>query len=81
MVCPANVSDKKFKNCINLILITYENKSHYVYIKYFNRLVCNKTKDKNKKHFCWYCLQFFRGEKVLKEHIKVCLKKNGQQIL
>ena len=25
-----------------------ENKSHYVYIKDFNRFMCNKTKNKNK---------------------------------
>ena len=32
-------------------MITNENKSHYVYIKDFNRFMCNKTKNKNKKHF------------------------------
>ena len=32
-------------------MITDENKSHYIYIKDFNRFMCNKTKNKNKKHF------------------------------
>ena len=43
--------NEKFKNCMDLLMITKENKSHYVYIKDFNRFVCNKTKNKNKKHF------------------------------
>ena len=45
------LSDKKFKSCMDLLLITNKIKSHYVYIKYFNRFMCNKTKNKNKKHF------------------------------
>ena len=41
---------------MDLLLITVKNKPHYVYIKAFNRYMCNKTKNKNKKHFCKYCL-------------------------
>ena len=36
---------------MNLLMLHEENKSHYVYIKDFNRLVLSKTKNKNKKHF------------------------------
>ena len=43
---PVYVSDQKFENCIDLLLISDENKSHYFYIKDFNRLTCNKTKKK-----------------------------------
>ena len=64
---------------MDLLLITDENKSYYAYIKGFNRFMCNKTKSKNKKHFCRYCLQCFSSEKVLKRHKKVCLKINGKQ--
>ena len=53
--------------------------SHYVCIKGFNRFMCNKTKNNNKKHFCRYCLQSFISEKVLQEHKKVCLKINGKE--
>ena len=53
---PVYVSDEKFKDCKDLLLITDENKSHYAYIKDFNRLICKKTKNKNEKHFCRYCL-------------------------
>ena len=46
----------KIEMCIDLLLIADENKSHYVYIKDFNRFMCNKTRNRNKKHFCRYCL-------------------------
>ena len=51
---PLYVSDQKFENRMDLLLITDENKSHYVYIKDFNRFMC--TKFKTKKNFCKYCL-------------------------
>ena len=64
---------------MDLLLLTDENKSHYVYIKDFNRFMFNKTKNKNKKHFGKYCFHCFSSEKVLEEHKKVCLKINGKQ--
>ena len=76
---PVYVSNKKFEHCMDLLLITEENQSHYVYIKDINRFMCNKTKNKNKKHFSNYCLQCFSREKVLQEHKETCLKINGKQ--
>ena len=67
LVYPVHVSDKKFEDCMDLLLIADENKSHYVYIQDFNRFMCNKTKH-NKKHFCRYCLQSFSSERVLVTH-------------
>ena len=64
---------------MNLLLKTDENKSHYAYIKDFNRFICNKTKNKNKKHFCKYCLQCFSSGRVLIEHKETCLKINGKE--
>ena len=52
-------------NCddeIDLLLIFDGDRSHYEYIKDFDRLIFNKTKNKNKKHFCKRCLQCFSGE-------------------
>ena len=76
---PVHVSNEKFEDCMDLLLITDDNKSHYVYIKDFNRFMCNKTKNKNKKHFCKYCLQCFSSGRVLVEHKETCLKINGKQ--
>ena len=47
------------------------NKSHYVYIKDFNRLMFNKSQNKNKKHFCRYCSQCFSSESILKYFVKL----------
>ena len=72
------LSDQKFKNCMDLLFISSE-KSHYVYIKDFNRFMFNKTKNKNKKYLCRCCLQCFSSEKVLIEHKRDCLTINGKQ--
>ena len=36
MVYLAHISDEKFKNCMDLLLITDKNESHHVNIKDFN---------------------------------------------
>ena len=56
-----------------------DDKSHYVYIKYFDRYMFHKTKNKNKKWFCRSCLQCFSSESVLIKHKKNCLSINGKQ--
>ena len=61
---PVHILDQKFKDCMNSLLITDKNKLRYVFIKDFNGFMCNKTKNKNKKHSCKYCLQYFICEKV-----------------
>ena len=76
---PVYVSNQKSRDCMDLFLISDENKSHYVYIKDFDRFMCNKTKNKNKKYFCKCCLQCFSSEKVLIEHKENFLIINGQQ--
>ena len=42
------LSDQTFDDSMDLLLIL----GHYVYIKNFDRLMFNKTKNKNKKYFC-----------------------------
>ena len=64
---PVYVSNEKFKI------------SHSMSILKTNRFMCNKTRCKNKKHFCKYCLQCFSSERFLVEHKKTCLKINGKQ--
>ena len=75
---PVYVSDQKRHNSMDLLLISNENESYYVYIKDFNRFMCNQTKSKNKKVFFRCCLQCFSGEKVLIEHKENCLIINGK---
>ena len=53
VVYPVYLSDKSFKDSMDLLLVS----NHYVYVKDFNRLVFNRSKNKNKKWFCKSCLQ------------------------
>ena len=57
-VYPIYISKKSNTQVLNVSLITNEEKSHYVYIKDFNRLMYSKAKKKNqhKKFFCMACL-------------------------
>ena len=73
------VSNQKFEDSMDLLLLTDDDKSHYVYIKNFDRFMFHKTKNKNKKRFCRSCLQCFSSKNVLAEHKKNCLIINGKQ--
>ena len=67
LVFPIYISDQKFKDSIDLLLLIDNNKSHYEYIKEFGRFMFHKTIYKNKKWFCRSCLQCFSSESVLKK--------------
>ena len=54
-VFPSYVSKKSNEKVLNLLSISNEEKSHYVFIKDFNRLMYSKTKHKDRKHFCMSC--------------------------
>ena len=79
LVSPIFVSDQKFEDSIDLLLLNNDDKSHYVYIKDFGRLMFHKTKNKNKKWFCKSCLQWFRNERVMIKHKEDCFRINGKQ--
>ena len=78
-VFPIYVSEKKIKDSIDLLLLIDDNKSHYLYIKDFDRFMFHKTKNKNKKWFCKSCLQCFSDERVMIKHKEDCLSVNGAQ--
>ena len=63
---------------MDLLLEINENKSHYEYIKDFDRFLFHKTKNK-KKYFCRSYLQCFSGKNVLNNHKEVRLSINGAQ--
>ena len=50
-VFPLYVSKKPNEQVLNVLLISNEEKSQYVYIKDFNRLMYSRTKHKEKKTF------------------------------
>ena len=51
LVFPIYVSDQKFEDSMDLLLLIDDDKSHYVYIKDFNRFMFHKTKVKTKNGF------------------------------
>ena len=79
LVFPIYISDQKFEDSIDLVLLIDDDKPHYVYIKDFNRFMFHKIKNKNKKWFCKSCLQCFSSENVLIKHKENCLSINGKQ--
>ena len=79
LVFPIYVSDQKFENSMDLLLLINDDKSHYVYIIDFNTFIFHKTKNKNKKWFCRSCLQCSSSENVLIKHKEYCLSINGKQ--
>ena len=45
LVFPIYVSNQKFEDSMDLLLLIDDNKSHYVYSKDFNRFMFHKTKN------------------------------------
>ena len=76
---PIYVSKEKFKDHIELLLITKDENKHYVLIKDFNKFMYQQTKHKERKHFCMHCLQCFSSERVLNNHKDNCSQVNGIQ--
>ena len=76
---PVFISDTQTENPLNLLLISKDDKRHYIYIKDFNRFMYKKTKHNCKKHFCIYCLQCFSTEAILNNHLENCLIINKKQ--
>ena len=79
LVFPVYISHQKSEDSMDLLLLIDDNKSHYVYIKDFNRFMFQKTKNKNKKWLCRSCLQCFSNENAFMRHKGDCLSINGAQ--
>ena len=76
-----NISKETFKDQMNLLLITKDDKKHYILIKDFNAFMYNQSKHKERKHFCMYCLQCSSSERILANHVNNCLTINGAQAI
>ena len=74
LIFPIHILDQKFKDSMDLLLLIDNDKSHYVYIKDFNRFMFHRAKSKNKN-----CLQCFSNENILIKHGEICLSINGKQ--
>ena len=78
-IYPIHTSKEKYKDHIEVLYIEEGEKSHYVYIKNFNRLMNTFTNHKETKHFCMRCLHCFSREDLLEKHSPDCFALNGTQ--
>ena len=78
---PIYISDEKYEDHMELLLITKDENKHYVLIKDFNKFMYQQTKHKERKHFCIHCLQCFSSERVLNNHKENCIIINGKQAI
>ena len=78
---PIYESKEKFEYEVNLSLMTDGENKHYVLIKDFNMFMYHKTKHRQRKHFCMYCLQRFSSEEILSRHKTDCIVINEKQAI
>ena len=78
LVFPIFISEQRFEDSMDLLLLFEDHKSHYVHINNFNTFMFHKTKNKNKKEFCKSCLQCFSSKNILIKHKEDCLSINGK---
>ena len=70
-----------YKRIINLMLITGNNRKHYVAIKSLSRLLSSQnTKHKGKEYFCMNCLQGFNEESSRDEHLDYCINNESVKV-
>ena len=50
LIFPIHISDQKFEDSMDLLLLIDNENSHYVYIKDFNRFTFHRTKKKKIKN-------------------------------
>jgi len=66
---------------MELLYIKDKAKSHYVYIKDFNRFMFSFTNYEGRKHFCMHCPHCFTSKDLLERHQKDCVVINGTQAI
>lgn len=74
---PIYVSKQKNTGELNLLLITDEEKQHYVLIKDLDRMMFNISKSHHRERFCMHCLKHFTRKEGLDQHRKNCLLIHG----
>lgn len=77
-VYPLHLTKKRFMRHVDLLVISSGNRSHYCWIKNFNRLMNNGQRD-NQKFYCCYCLHGFTKAKLLNNHMPYCQTHGAQR--
>ena len=77
---PIYISNQKIENSMDLLLVTIENKSHYVYIKDFDKFMFHKKERiKTKNTFARVVYSVLVVKMCWQSIKKVCLSINGAQ--
>ena len=80
-IYPIRITESTASKHVDLLVTTNSKTNHYVWIRDFNKLCYKKTKCKNKKFFCKYCIEHFTNESILQKHMKDCMDLNGCQAI
>ena len=81
-IFPIRVSETIGERHVDLLYLSSETKSHYVYIKNLNRLIAGQFKDGytgRGMHLCRRCLQNFGGARTLEKHVERCKEHRAQR--
>ena len=72
---------KSYDKIANLMLITENNKKHYIAIKSLSRLLSSQnSKNKGSQYFCTNCLHGFPSEKTRDDHYTYCNSKDAVRV-
>ena len=64
---------------MNLLVIANGEKTHYCWIKNFNRLLSDQKSHRNQYHYCYYCLHGFTKRILLDRHLPYCQVHGAQR--
>jgi hypothetical protein len=60
---------------IDLLLLTSDDKSHYVWIKNMSALICHRSKSRKAVLVCPHCIHPFTTKKAFDNHFDDCAKR------
>ena len=70
-----------YERVINLMIITENNRKHYIAIKSLSRLLRSQnTKHKEKEYFCMNCLHGFNTEISRDKHLNYCMNNESVKV-
>lgn len=79
-VFPLYISEREDSDCINLLLISNDDRYHYCLIRNMSRLLSNLSKNEHTVFICYRCLHRFINDRLLQDHLNYCKNVHIQKI-
>jgi hypothetical protein len=79
-IYPIHLTKERFMRHVDLLVISNGQRSHYCWIKNFNRLLAYQNSDRNQYFYCCYCLHGFTKAKLLEKHKPYCQIHGAQRM-